>query len=245
MSRGKVNDASPARRVIVPVMSRDEFSWVGLAMPRGPVYRPDVFDVATEEQARRIILTAERGTTTEERWEKETGFLVEDIAEYLAPTADTCILDYGCGIGRLAKPLIEKFGCRVVGVDVSASMRLLAPGYVLSDRFLVWCPEILDRMIARGFRADAAICLWVIQHVADPAKTIAQLAAALREGGLLYCLNQVMRAVPTDRGWIDDRFDMRTALRQSLAEEHFHTLPPTATTQQLSAGSMIQILRKR
>ena len=225
----------------------NDSSWVGLAMPRpaGPTYRPDVFDVATEHQARQIILTPERGTTTDERWQKETPFLVEDISKHLSLTTSTCLLDYGCGIGRLAKPLIEKHGCRVVGADVSPSMRLLAPGYVLSDRFLIWSPEVLDQMIAKGFRADAAICCWVIQHVPEPAKTIAQIAATLKDGALLYSLNQIMRAVPTDRGWIDDRFDMRTALRQSFKEEQSHTLPPTATTPQLSAGSMIQILRKR
>jgi SAM-dependent methyltransferase len=150
----------------------NESTWVGLAMPRpsAPAYRPDVFDVASEAHARQIILTPERGTTTDERWQKETPFLVEDISKHLSLTANTCLLDYGCGIGRLAKPLIEKHDCRVVGVDVSPSMRLLAPGHVLSDRFLIWSPEVLDQMIAKGFRADAAITSTCAPPSAKPSK---------------------------------------------------------------------------
>jgi SAM-dependent methyltransferase len=209
------------------------------------VYRPDVFEVATEQQAMGIILTPEMGTTTAERWEKETAYLVADIGKHLGLTADSCVLDYGCGIGRVAKGLIEAYGCRVVGVDFSRSMQLMSPGYVLSERFVMWSPEVLGKMVEKGFRADAAICLWVIQHVAEPAKTIAQIAAAIRDGGLLYSLNQIRRAVPTDRGWIDDRFDMRKGLCEAFVEEDFHTLPESATTAQLAGGSMIQVLRKR
>ena len=208
------------------------------------VYRPDVFEVATVQQAMGIIVTPEMGTTTAERWDKETAYLVEDIGRCLGPAADSCVLDYGCGIGRVAKGLIERYGCRVVGVDFSRSMQLMAPGYVLSERFVVWSPEVLGKMVEKGFRADAAICLWVIQHVAEPAKTIRQIAGAIRDGGMLYSLNQVRRAVPTDRGWIDDRFDMRKGLCEVFAEEAFHSLPESATTPQLAGGSMIQVLRK-
>jgi SAM-dependent methyltransferase len=209
------------------------------------VYRPEVFEVANEQQAMGIILTPEMGTTTAERWQKETAYLVEDIGKHLALTADSCVLDYGCGIGRVSKALIEAYGCRVVGVDFSRSMQLMAPGYVLSERFVIWSPEVLAKMVEGGFAADAAICLWVIQHVAEPAKSIAQIRAAIRDRGLLYSLNQVRRAVPTDRGWIDDRFDMRKGLAEAFLEEDFHTLPESATTAQLAGGSMIQVLRKR
>ena len=33
------------------------------------------------------------------------------------------VLDYGCGIGRIAKELILKTSCKVIGVDISESMR--------------------------------------------------------------------------------------------------------------------------
>src|SRR5262245_44352639 len=128
-------------------------------------FRPEVFEARTIEEAKGLIVSPEPGTTTDERWQRETAFLVEDIVRNLQIGPDTCLLDYGCGTGRLSKALIENTGCRVVGVDSSKAMRLFAPEYVLSDRFIVWSPEILAKMVEKGFRVPRAICLWVLQHV--------------------------------------------------------------------------------
>ncbi len=212
--------------------------------PRQVFARPDVFEVKSMQQAMNIILTPEAGTTTAERWEKETKYLVPDIGKRLKLSADTCILDYGCGIGRMAKGLIDAYGCRVIGVDFSDSMRLLAPDYVLSDRFIVWSPGTLDKMLAKGFAVDAAISLWVIQHVFQPMEVIQRISNAIRPGGLLYALNQNVRCVPTNVGWVNDGFDLRGGLCKVFKEISMHSLPTDATTPQLAAISMIQLLQK-
>jgi SAM-dependent methyltransferase len=209
------------------------------------VYRPQVFEARSIAHAMRIVVTREEGTTAEERWVKETPFLVEDSGRCLGIGPDSCVLDYGCGIGRVAKRLIDRFGCRVVGVDFSASMRLLAPEYVLSERFTVWSPELLDKMIGKGFRADAALCIWVIQHVLEPEKAIQQIGNALRRGGLLYALNQETRCVPTNVGWVDDGYQIRKGLCATFEEVNFHCLPLDVTIPELAAMSMIQILRRK
>ena len=209
-----------------------------------PVFNPGVFEVASLAQAMRIVVTPEPGTTTEERWEKETRYLVEDIGQCLSLRPEACVLDFGCGPGRVAKGLIDRFGCSVVGVDFSQSMRLLAPEYVLSERFNVWSPDVLDKMVAKGFRVDAAICLWVIQHVRDAMAVIQQMARALPPGGMLYSLNVTTRCVPTNIGWVNDGFDIRSGLRRVFAEEDFRPLPDHATAPAVAAVSMIQILRK-
>ena len=49
-----------------------------------------------------------------QRWETETPYLADPIAEQLPITADSRVLDYGCGIGRLAHELIRRHGCRIV-----------------------------------------------------------------------------------------------------------------------------------
>lgn len=212
---------------------------------RTATFRPEVFEVASLQQAMAISVTPELGTTTEERWEKETRYLMEDIGGVFAPLSpESCVLDYGCGPGRLSKALIDKHGCRVIGVDTSKAMRLIAPEYVLSERFTTWSPEILDKMIAKGFRADYAICLWVIQHAMQPTELIDRIRQALRPGGLLYSLNQSTRCVPTDKGWVNDGFDIKGSLRRAFTEENIHSLPLHATTPQLAAVSMIQVLRK-
>ena len=212
--------------------------------PRPAIFRPDVFEVGTFEQARRITVTPEQGTTTEERWEKETAFLLEDISRFLPIRADSRVLDYGCGPGRVAKVLIERFGCRVIGVDSSKAMRLLSPGYVLSEQFVTWAPEVLDLMVDRSYQVDFAISLWVIQHVLDPKEVIQRIYNALAPGGVFYALNAEIRCVPTDQGWVNDGFDVQAALRQTFEEQAAHRLPEAATTQQLAAHTWIQVLRK-
>ena len=208
-----------------------------------PIYRPQVFEISSVADAKRVIVTPEPGTTTEERWEKETPFLVDDIGERLALRPEMCVLDFGCGIGRIAKGLIDKFGCRVVGVDFSPSMRLYAPEYVLSERFTVWSVAVLDRMIDKGFRAGAGICVWVLQHVLDPTEVIRRIAGVLRPGSPVYALNST-RCVPTDKGWVNDGRDPQKELCAVFQEEHRYCLPETVTTPHMASISFVQVLRK-
>ena len=126
-------------------------------------YFPGIFDVKTSDEAMRIILTAE-DSTTQNRWATETPYLADLITSNIKLSDQSLVLDYGCGIGRMAKALIDRHGCRVIGVDMSPSMRALAVGYVASDNFLACPPEMLDVLIARGMRCDAALSIWVLQH---------------------------------------------------------------------------------
>lgn len=208
-----------------------------------PTYDPRVFTVSSVEDAKRVIVTPEPGTTSDERWEKETPFLVEDIGKHLGLSPAMTVLDYGCGVGRIARGLIERYGCRVVGVDFSPTMRRLAPEDVGSDRFAVSSVGNIDQMIAGGFRADAAVCIWVLQHVLEVADTVRRLAIAVRPGGLLYAVNSG-RCVPTDRGWVNDGVDIFGELRELFREEGRHPLPQDVTTPQLAAESVVQILRR-
>ena len=114
----------------------------------------------------------------------------------------------------MAKALIDRHGCRVIGVDTSPSMRALAVGYVASDNFLACPPEMLDVLIARGIGCDAALSIWVLQHCQKLADDIVRIARALLPGGALFVVNQFHRAVPTfERGWVDDGLDVFGLLR--------------------------------
>ncbi len=208
-----------------------------------PTYDPRVFTVSSVEDAKRVIVTPEPGTTSEERWKKETPFLVEDIGKHLGLSPEMTLVDYGCGVGRIAKGLIERYGCRVVGVDFSPTMRRLAPEYVGSDQFVVSSVGNFDQMIAGGFRADAAVCVWVLQHVLEVADTVRRLALAVRPGGLLYALNSG-RCVPTDRGWMNDAVDIFRELGAVFQELSHHKLPESVTTPQLASAAVVQVLRR-
>ncbi len=213
--------------------------------PGRPRFRPEVFEVASIEAARSIILTPERGTTTDGRWQDETGFLRTDVVARLGLRPQDCVIDYGCGIGRLAKALIDASGCSVVGVDASAAMRRYALEYVDSPRFTCCAPAGLDALVAGGFRADHALAVWVLQHCLRPADDIARLAAGLRDGAILYVLNNLRRAVPTDRGWLDDGIDVGRLLLDSFDPVAEYHLPESVTSADIANLTAVRVLRRR
>jgi 2-polyprenyl-3-methyl-5-hydroxy-6-metoxy-1,4-benzoquinol methylase len=172
-----------------------------------PRYSPKVFDAKTQEEARSIILQGEPAQT-EERWKVETPWFGGLIREALGILPDSRVLDFGCGVGRLAKWLIDAVGCRVVGVDISESMRRLAVDYVGSSRFSVVSYEAFraDPTLGEGF--DAAYACYVLQHVERPDQDLPAIAAALRPNGRFLLVNSRLRWVPTTRGWAQDNHDV-------------------------------------
>ena len=130
-------------------------------------YDPTIFDVGSMQQARRIALNPVH--TSEERWEIETEYLMEIIDAYLPPR-DATALDFGCGPGRLAKPLIERKNWSVLGVDISPTMAAFATDYVKSERFLVCNPNTFDQLLRFEMRADFALAIWVLQHCPRPTR---------------------------------------------------------------------------
>ena len=208
-------------------------------------YEPRVFDAPNIAQAKRIILTAE-GSGTEERWARETPYVAEMIGRTLNLRSDTVLLDYGCGIGRLAKELITKYRCSVVGVDISASMRGFAATYVESDRFLACAPATLDTLVERGFACDAAITVWVLQHCQRPAEDVARIKRALKPSAPLFVVNNIHRAVPmlerklgpmgaTMAGtWANDGIDVKALVTQVFVPQDEGKLAPDRIGSDLS-----------
>jgi len=190
-----------------------------------PTYDPRIFEVSNLEEAKRIILTPEGGINTEDRWEKETPFTVKQIIDLLKTNNNSILIDYGCGIGRLAKGLIERLGCNILAVDISLTMRQLAPAYVNSPLFSVCSPEVLDSLIANGLSVDSVYSVWVLQHCLDPLQDLLRIKRVLKPGGYLYILNNVCRAVPTDKGWINDSINVVDILKRLFKEVWSSPIP--------------------
>lgn len=211
---------------------------------RTAVYFPSVFEKASEDDARAVILTPEEGTSTEERWTKETPFLTSDLASFLLPSRDSLLLDYGCGLGRIARELIAAHGCRVLGVDIAKSMRQMAPAYVDDDRFSVVTKPVLAAMAASGLRLEGGYAIWVLQHCPDPAEDIALIKSVLKSGGLFYVLNNRHAVVPSDQGWVDNGVDIVPILDREFEVVDVSQLPLACTTPAISRGSFIARLKK-
>jgi SAM-dependent methyltransferase len=185
-------------------------------------YFPEVFDVPDIEGAKRIILTYEGpGADTETRWAAETPYVMELLQTALRLNSDMTVLDYGCGLGRMSKAMIETSGCSVIGVDISPSMRALAADYVGSERFVAVSPSLLDRMVRSGLRVSAAISVWVLQHCANPQDDIDRVSRSLAPAAGFFVLNMRVRAVPVidETGrmiWGRDEFDVAQRLREAF-----------------------------
>ena len=197
-------------------------------MPTPATYNSAIFDVASLDDARRIILTPEAGLSTDERWQSETPYLVGLAGEQLRLSADSVVVDYGCGIGRLARELISRHGCRVVGVDISAQMRALAQRYVGSDRFSTCAPEGLDAFGEAV--ADAALAVWVLQHCPQVEQDLERMARSLKSDGRLFVVNENHRCLPTTRGWMSDGLDLAHVLVSRFDLESRGQLDPEVMT---------------
>lgn len=192
-------------------------------------YRPEVFDVPDLQRAKEIILTPLDHVTAEQRWEIETPRMTALLGEALRIQPGHLILDYGCGVGRLAKPLIEKHTCAVIGTDISLSMMQLAPDYTRRTTFSIVHPHMLDVLNTRGPLFDSAYSVFVIQHVPNPQEDIRRISGALKPGAPFCVVNARWRCVPTDIGWVNDEIDIIALLRENFSEVNVIDLPVELT----------------
>ena len=215
-------------------------------------YWPEVFDVADQQQSKEIILDGEGpGAETNTRWQRETPYVLELVRQAFPLGPDTVVLDYGCGIGRMAKAMIEAAACSVIGVDISPSMRL-AVDYVGSDRFLAVSPAQYDIVLGAGLRVTAAIAVWVLQHCFAPADDIARIRRGLVADGPLFVLNMPKRAVPAAMDkptpkqrvvWASDGVDIADLLRSAFRLLAEGVPDPSRTPNMADAGAFWMVLR--
>jgi len=207
-------------------------------------YLPNIFDVQSIDQAKRIILTPEGGLNSEERWQIETPILANDVLKVLSPCEDSLLLDYGCGLGRIAKNLIESTNCRVLGVDISTSMRSLAHQYVERAEFSATSRKSLETMIKKGLKIDAAYVIWVFQHSMQVKQDIDLIWEGMRKNAPLFVLNMKKRAVPTDNGWVDDGLDVLQLLERKFGDGTSIEMSENAVTKVAQGHIFSMLFRK-
>jgi len=170
-------------------------------------YIKETFDVTTFPQAKNVVLSDDPDNPN--KFNEETEFLVNAIRDFNIVTSQSVILDFGCGMGRVAKKLIETFDCNIFGTDISPSMLQFANIYVSKPKQFKTSKSYTDKETI-----DVCLSAFVIQHTESPVVEINNIYDVLKPNGYLVLLNEHKRFVPTDVDsqryvvWNDDGFDV-------------------------------------
>jgi ubiquinone/menaquinone biosynthesis C-methylase UbiE len=138
-------------------------------------YNFDFFDPDSIEHAKKIILTDE---SIPNQWETETKWTMKFFHQSNLFNKNSVVLDWGCGIGRLAKPIIEEFDCKVIGVDFQPNMLKYATEYVNHPNFTAMSNEEFSQLPEDYFTAGIAI--WALQHTIDTKNIIKNIRRKLK-----------------------------------------------------------------
>jgi SAM-dependent methyltransferase len=128
----------------------------------------------------------------QERWDKETPLFAKAILRNFT-RQENRILDYGTGVGRLAKAILElDDAVEILGVDDSPVQLGHAARYVDNPRFSALLPQESQK------RIDMAYCVYVLQHIPAIAlrDALTRMHYWLRPGGTLVVCTAYARMAP-------------------------------------------------
>jgi 2-polyprenyl-6-hydroxyphenyl methylase/3-demethylubiquinone-9 3-methyltransferase len=97
------------------------------------------------------------------------------------------VLDVGCGGGLLSEGMCEK-GATVTGIDLSDKALSVARLHLLESGRQVDYRQISAEELAaqQGSSFDVVTCMEMLEHVPDPASTVAACAALVKPGGHVF-----------------------------------------------------------
>jgi demethylmenaquinone methyltransferase/2-methoxy-6-polyprenyl-1,4-benzoquinol methylase len=112
--------------------------------------------------------------------------------EAVAAGPEDRVLDVACGTGMVSRALVDRWGCRVVGLDQSASMLGRARAKLAAD------PRLAERVTlvegeAEGLpfgdrEFDHLTFTYLLRYVDDPGTTLRELARVVKPGGRVSSL---------------------------------------------------------
>jgi demethylmenaquinone methyltransferase/2-methoxy-6-polyprenyl-1,4-benzoquinol methylase len=102
------------------------------------------------------------------------------------------VLDVATGTGLVARGLVQRYGCEVVGLDQSRDMlagarRALATAPQLAARIDLVQSEA-ERLPFSDGEFDHLTFTYLLRYVDDPGTTLAELARVVKPGGRIACL---------------------------------------------------------
>lgn len=172
------------------------------------------------------------------KWEAGPGRIYDRLAEVLlgrapVPLGGTRVLDVGAGTGAASRAALAAGAAEVVAVD--AALGMLA--HRASARPPAAVGDLLSLPVATG-AVDAAVAAFSLNHLADPAAGLREMARATRHGG---CVLASAYAA-------DDTHPVKEAVEEALAARGWapepwyvavknQTAPQLATVDQAAAAA--------
>jgi demethylmenaquinone methyltransferase/2-methoxy-6-polyprenyl-1,4-benzoquinol methylase len=102
------------------------------------------------------------------------------------------VLDVATGTGLVARELVQRYGCRVVGLDQSAAMLARARSKIAADPALFERVELVKGEAESLPFADGAFdhltFTYLLRYVDNPESTLRELARTVRPGGRIACV---------------------------------------------------------
>ena len=164
----------------------------------------NLFKSRTFEEGKHSVTGDCNGLSMATRWELETPIFAREINKHIGKEVFT-VLDYGTGVGRIAKELMklnEKI--TVIGVDDSSDQLKQAKEYINHNRFLPMLPHELGQTV------DLCYCIYVLQHVpaVELRGVLQRIHHFLKDCGIfIYGSSDYRMAIRFDgKGFHDDRY---------------------------------------
>lgn len=181
-------------------------------------YLSEIFEAESFEAAKDCVLTPDPKDPN--KFHDQTEFLINTLANLEIINSNKVVLDFGVGMGRVSKRLIEKFDCQVIGCDISINMLKFATMYVNNTSKFVTCNKLAVKNIV-----NVIISTFVLQHVENPEIEINHLIDILTPGGYIVLLdNPLARFVPvsfdpSDKyvNWHDDGYKIAEKFDKHLS----------------------------
>ena len=104
-----------------------------------------------------------------------------------AELAGAAVLDVGCGGGILAEAMARR-GAKVTGIDMSEKALSVAALHLQESRLSVdyQMVSVEDYAAAHAGTLDVVTCMELLEHVPEPASTVAACARLLKPGGRAF-----------------------------------------------------------
>ena len=119
--------------------------------------------------------------------------IADVAAEYGIPGPDDTVLDLGCGLGGPGRFVVDRFGCRIMGVDLLPLRVELAESLAAMTRMSDRASYRVADATQLEFDARSFEQVWMLDvsmHIRDKAALFSEIARVLRPGGLLVMHEQ-------------------------------------------------------